>query len=233
MSNIENYQTSSLNNISVDNTGFNLLAKNSPENFNGLFNKFLKRLLDIIFSFLIIIFLSPLIIVISILIKLTSKGNIFYTQERITRNEKKFLIYKFRSMKSNAELKTGPVFAQDNDERCTKIGHVLRKISFDELPQFFNVLKGDMSLVGPRPERPYYVDKFKKEIDSYSARHTVKSGMTGLAQINGLRGNSSIEERLKYDLIYINNYNILFDVKIIYLTVLLILKDIFLFLMEK
>lgn len=192
---------------------------------NKIFNS--KRLFDIFFSSIVLIFFLPLIFFVSILIKLTSKGDVFYVQERITIDQKKFKIYKFRTMKNNAENKTGPIFADENDSRCTKIGHFLRKTSFDEIPQFFNVLIGDMSIVGPRPERPYYVSIFEKEIPNYNRRHSVKSGITGLAQINGLRGKTSIEMRIFYDLKYIDNMSFFFDLKIIFKTVYLVLFDFF------
>jgi exopolysaccharide biosynthesis polyprenyl glycosylphosphotransferase len=189
-------------------------------------NNNLKRIIDIFLSLLILIFFSPLMIIISLIIKLTSKGEIIFKQERLTKDEKSFFMYKFRTMNTNAELYTGPIFADNNDKRCTKVGLALRKTSLDELPQFFNVLKGDMSIVGPRPERPFYVEKFKKKINNYSRRHLVKSGITGLAQIKGLRGKTSIEERLENDLEYIKNISIFIDIKIIILTIKIILKDI-------
>lgn len=190
-------------------------------------NKFkLKRVMDIFLSLSIIILISPLLIIISFLIKISSEGEIIYQQDRITKQGQVFKIYKFRTMHTDAEDKTGPVFADQNDQRCTFIGNILRKISFDELPQLFNVLKGEMSIVGPRPERPYYVEKFGSEINDYCQRHQLKTGMTGLAQIKGLRGKTSIEERLKYDLEYIENYSLFLDIEIIYLTVLIVLKDI-------
>ena len=190
-------------------------------------NKFkLKRVMDIFLSLSIIILISPLLIAISLLIKISSKGEIIYQQDRVTKQGQIFKIYKFRTMYTNAEDKTGPVFADQNDQRCTLIGNILRKISFDELPQLFNVLKGEMSIVGPRPERPYYVEKFESELNDYYRRHEFKTGMTGLAQIKGFRGKTSIEERLKYDLKYIENYSLLLDLEIIYLTILIVIKDI-------
>ena len=201
----------------------NVISKKEPK---------FKRIFDILFSLIILIALSPFLLLIALLIKITSGGEVIYSQERITKNEKVFKIYKFRTMKPDAEKDTGPRFADDNDYRCTKIGHILRKISFDELPQFFNVLRGDMSLVGPRPERPYYVKQFKTEIFNYYKRHEVKSGMTGLAQIKGLRGKTSIKKRLEYDLEYIDKNSFIFDLQIIYLTIVMILKDIILFIFD-
>ena len=184
-------------------------------------NRLLKRALDITISSTSLVLLSPFFVILAILIKLASKGSVFYKQERLGRDGKRFIQYKFRSMIENAEDKTGPVFAGDDDPRKTKVGAFLRRNNLDELPQFFNVLKGDMSLVGPRPERKFFVDKFKEGIPRYFLRHKVKSGITGWAQVNGLRGNTSIEERTKFDLFYVENWSLSFDIKIILLT----LKD--------
>ena len=182
-------------------------------------NNLIKRLFDIIFSlFAIILLLIPWIII-AILVKLSSKGPIFYLQERITKDEKLFKIIKFRTMRVDAEKQTGPKWAEKDDPRRTKIGAFLRKTSLDETPQFINVLLGQMSIVGPRPERPVFVEKFKKEIPSYSLRHQVRAGITGWAQINGWRGNTSIKERVLFDLFYINNWSLLFDIKIVLRTI--------------
>ncbi len=188
--------------------------KESP--MHGM-NLLIKRAFDIAFSVIILILISPILLIIAIVIKLDSKGPVIYAQERVGADGRQFIIYKFRSMRVDAE-KDGPVWAKSNDHRCTKIGALLRRHNLDELPQFFNVVRGDMSLVGPRPERPYYVEKFKNGIPRYMARHRVKSGITGWAQVNGLRGDSSIEERVKYDLFYIENWNLLFDIKILIMT---------------
>ncbi len=188
--------------------------KESP--MHGM-NLLIKRAFDIAFSVIILILISPILLIIAIVIKLDSKGPVIYAQERVGADGRQFIIYKFRSMRVDAE-KDGPVWAKSNDPRCTKIGALLRRHNLDELPQFFNVVRGDMSLVGPRPERPYYVEKFKNGIPRYMARHRVKSGITGWAQVNGLRGDSSIEERVKYDLFYIENWNLLFDIKILIMT---------------
>ena len=184
-------------------------------------NRILKRGMDIIISLFGLVILSPLLVILAILIKLDSKGPVFFRQERLGRDGRRFVQYKFRSMVENAEAKTGPVFAKENDPRRTKMGAFLRRNNLDELPQLFNVLKGDMSLVGPRPERKFFVDKFKEGIPRYFLRHKVKSGITGWAQVNGLRGDTSIEERTKYDLFYMENWSLSFDIKIILLT----LKD--------
>jgi len=186
-------------------------------------NRILKRSLDVTLSYAGLLLLSPVFAILAILIKLDSKGPVFYKQERLGRDGRRFVQYKFRSMIENAEKKTGPVFAQEDDPRRTKIGGYLRKYNLDEFPQLFNVLKGDMSLVGPRPERRFFVDKFKEGIPRYFLRHKVKSGITGWAQVNGLRGNTSIEERTKYDLFYVENWSLAFDIKILLLT----LKDWF------
>jgi exopolysaccharide biosynthesis polyprenyl glycosylphosphotransferase len=194
---------------------------------NNEFNKFLKRSLDIVFSLFFLLLLSPLLILIAVLIKITSKGPVIYVQDRVTEENKVFRIYKFRTMFSGAEDNTGPILAKDNDLRCTPVGLFLRRISFDELPQFFNVLKGDMTIVGPRPERPFYINTLKDEITDYIKRHDVKSGMTGWAQIHGLRGRTSIEKRIIYDLYYIDNWNIILDLRIIMRTFFVVFRDFF------
>jgi putative colanic acid biosynthesis UDP-glucose lipid carrier transferase len=188
-------------------------------------NKFLKRASDIFFSLFFLVLLSPLLILIALLIKITSPGEIIYIQERVTNENRIFKIYKFRTMVTGAEDQTGPALAIDNDLRCTAVGLILRRLSFDEFPQLFNVLKGDMSLVGPRPERPFYINILKDEIKDYTRRHDVKSGMTGWAQIHGLRGQTSIEKRVRYDLYYIHNWNIILDFIIIYRTFFVIFRD--------
>ncbi len=183
-------------------------------------NRIIKRTIDIIISLIGLILLLPLFIIIGIIIKLTSEGPVFYKQERLSRGGKIFNMYKFRTMKKEAEKHTGPVWAKKDDDRVTAIGKFLRKTSIDELPQLINILKGDMSVVGPRPERPYFVKKFKETIPKYIERHKVKAGLTGWAQVNGLRGNTSLEERVKYDLYYIQNWSVWFDIKIIIQTIL-------------
>ena len=148
----------------------------------------------------------------------TSPGPVFYRQQRMGLDGKQFTIYKLRSMYEDAEAETGPVWARDDDPRCTPVGRLLRKTSIDELPQLWNVLRGDMSLVGPRPERPYFVDQFKQRIPQYMLRHKVRAGLTGWAQVNGWRGNTSIEKRIEYDLYYIENWSVSLDIKILWLT---------------
>jgi lipopolysaccharide/colanic/teichoic acid biosynthesis glycosyltransferase len=151
-------------------------------------------------------------------IKKDSKGPIFYKQQRIGQDGHRFLLYKFRTMQVGAENDTGPVWTKVDDPRRTAFGGFLRKNNLDELPQLVNVLKGDMSLVGPRPERPFFVSQFKEDIPRYMARHSIRSGITGWAQVNGLRGNTSIEERTKLDLHYIENWSLFFDMRILVMT---------------
>ena len=153
-------------------------------------------------------------------IRLTSPGPVFYRQERMGLDGRPFMVLKFRSMLDDAERDTGPVWTRENDPRRTPVGRFLRRFSLDELPQLWNVLKGEMSLVGPRPERPFFVQRFKASVPQYMLRHKVKAGLTGWAQVNGWRGNTSIEKRIEYDLYYIENWSIALDVKIIWLTVL-------------
>jgi exopolysaccharide biosynthesis polyprenyl glycosylphosphotransferase len=178
----------------------------------------LKRFTDIILSFLGLVILTPLMITLILLVKLTSKGPCFYGQQRMGLDGKIFTMWKFRSMRTDAENTTGAIWCVENDPRRTPIGKFLRTSSLDELPQLWNVLKGDMSLVGPRPERPIFVEKFRDEIPAYMLRHKVKTGITGLAQINGLRGNTSLQKRIEMDLIYIKNWSLLLDIKILILT---------------
>jgi exopolysaccharide biosynthesis polyprenyl glycosylphosphotransferase len=204
--------TSSVRAQEIDGIPF-LKIKSIPMN---LWNTMLKRIFDIFFSSVILILISPLFITIAVLIKLTSRGKVFYKQERVSLAGKKFNMLKFRSMVENAEKSTGAVFASKNDSRSTSIGNLLRKFSLDELPQFINVLKGDMSIVGPRPEREYFVNIMKEKIPKYLERHRVKCGITGWAQVNGLRGKeTSLEKRIEYDIYYIEHWSIIFDLKII------------------
>jgi Undecaprenyl-phosphate glucose phosphotransferase len=181
-------------------------------------NIVVKRLMDIVLSALALLVLAPVMLLIALAIKLTSKGPVFFRQERCGLNGKPFDMLKFRSMPVDAETQTGPVWAQKGDSRPTRVGAFLRKTSLDELPQFINVLKGDMSVVGPRPERPVFIEKFRKTIPSYMARHAVKCGITGWAQVNGWRGNTSLRRRIQYDLYYIVHWNPVFDLKIMWMT---------------
>jgi len=177
-----------------------------------------KRSMDVCLSAALLALVAIPFALIAALIKWTSRGPVFYSQERMGLDGKPFTIYKFRSMYENAEEETGPVWADPDDPRRTALGGILRRLSIDELPQLYNVLKGDMSLVGPRPERPSFVQKFKERIPQYMLRHKVKSGMTGWAQVNGWRGNTSIEKRIEHDLYYIENWTLGLDFKILWLT---------------
>ncbi len=183
-----------------------------------------KRLIDLVLSAFALIVLSPLLLTIAIVIRLTSPGSAIFHQERVGRGGKPFRIYKFRSMRVDAEEKVGHVWAKSDDPRQTALGKFLRRWSLDELPQFFNVLKGDMSLVGPRPEMSGLIDTFSESIPHYLARQRVKSGMTGWAQVNGFRGNTSLEERVSYDRYYIENWSLALDIKIILKTLWAIKK---------
>jgi Undecaprenyl-phosphate glucose phosphotransferase len=182
------------------------------------FNSALKRSIDIGLSAAALLVLMLPFGLISLIIRLTSNGPVFYRQERMGLDGKPFLIYKFRSMYIDAERETGPVFASHDDPRCTPAGRFLRRTNVDELPQLWNVLRGDMSLVGPRPERPFFVTQFKQRIPQYMLRHKVRAGLTGWAQVNGWRGNTSIEKRIEYDLYYIENWSVALDLKIMWLT---------------
>jgi len=185
----------------------------------------LKRAVDILGSAVVLVILSPIMMLVAILVKLDSPGSVFYPQERMGLDAKPFMMLKFRSMRPDAEAQTGPVWATENDPRRTRIGSFMRRFSIDELPQLINVLTGDMSLVGPRPERPVFVEQFKKSIPRYMDRHKEKAGMTGWAQVNGLRGDTSIIERTKYDLWYIENWSLLLDFKIMLRTVVSVFSD--------
>ncbi len=205
-----------------DELGVPLLYFNQPP--VGGTDRFLKRAGDFIGALAFIILFSPLFLIISILVRLSSPGPIIYSQRRVGADGVEFDCYKFRSMRKDAENETGPVWAQKNDDRVTPVGAWLRRTSLDELPQFFNILKGDMSIVGPRPERPNFVRQFRGEVPKYMLRHRMKSGITGWAQVNGLRGNTSLEKRIQYDLYYIGHWSHLFDIKIITVTPWILLK---------
>lgn len=178
-----------------------------------------KRIVDIIGSLVGIILFSPIMLVVAVLIKLTDKGPIIFAQERVGLHNKPFKMYKFRSMAVEPPQKEAKKWTTKNDPRVTAIGRFIRKTSLDELPQFFNIFMGDMSLVGPRPERPFYVEKFRDEIPHYMIKHQVRPGLTGWAQVNGYRGDTSIEKRIDHDLYYIENWSMGFDFKILFLTV--------------
>jgi Undecaprenyl-phosphate glucose phosphotransferase len=181
-------------------------------------NVVVKRAMDVTLSALALIVLSPLMLLIALLVKLSSRGPVFYRQERCGLNGRPFQMLKFRTMREDAEAQTGAVWAIKDDPRRTRLGALLRKTSLDELPQLLNVLKGDMSLVGPRPERPVFIQRFRKTIPNYMARHSVKAGITGWAQVNGWRGNTSLRKRIAYDLYYITHWNPWFDLRILWLT---------------
>lgn len=181
-------------------------------------NIVVKRAMDIALSSFALLVLSPLMILIGLLVKLTSPGPIFFGQERCGLNGKSFKMLKFRSMRADAEKQTGAVWAQKDDPRRTRLGTFLRKLNLDELPQFINVLRGEMSLVGPRPERPVFIQKFTRTIPNYMARHCVKAGITGWAQVHGWRGNTSLRKRIQYDLYYITHWTPLLDLRILWLT---------------
>ncbi len=182
-------------------------------------NSWIKRVIDVLLSGAAVILMAIPFAIISALVKLTSPGPVFYRQERMGLDGKAFNVYKFRSMFVGAEDTTGPIWARKDDPRATPIGRWLRRLDLDELPQFLNVLRGDMSIVGPRPERPFFVEQFKHRIPQYMLRHKVKAGITGWAQVNGWRGNTSLEKRIEYDLYYIENWSVTLDLKIMWLTV--------------
>jgi Undecaprenyl-phosphate glucose phosphotransferase len=182
------------------------------------FRRVLKRAADLVISGIGLVLLSPFFLIIAILIKLTSKGPVFYHQERVSADGRRFVIHKFRSMICDAEKDSGPVFCAPDDPRMTKVGRFLRKYSLDEFPQLANVFTGDISLVGPRAERPEFVKEFAERIPKYMLRHKVKSGITGWAQVHGLRQSTSIEKRLEHDLYYIQNWSFALDLKILWMT---------------
>ena len=181
-------------------------------------NKWMKRGVDIFGAIVAIILFSPVMIVTAIMIKKTSPGPLIFSQERVGLQNCPFKMYKFRSMIVQDEKKEKKGWTTKDDPRVTTVGRFIRKTSIDELPQLFNVLRGDMSLVGPRPERPQFVEKFKEEIPRYMIKHQVRPGLTGWAQVNGYRGDTSIKKRIEHDLYYIENWTLGFDFKIIFLT---------------
>jgi len=182
-------------------------------------NAVIKRLIDIGLSASVLALVAIPFALIALVIKKSSPGPAFYRQERMGLDGKAFHVWKFRSMPIDAEEVTGPVWARDDDPRATTVGRWLRRLDLDEMPQFWNVLMGDMSIVGPRPERPFFVEQFKHRIPQYMLRHKVKAGITGWAQVNGWRGNTSLEKRIEYDLYYIENWSVGLDIKIMWMTV--------------
>lgn len=185
----------------------------------------LKRTFDLVFAILGVIILSPVFLAIAVLVKVSSPGPMFFRQERVGRNGKAFTLLKFRTMFRSTTVESDTTWTTKNDPRCTPIGGILRRFSLDELPQLFNVIRGNMSLVGPRPERPHFVAKFRTNIQKYNLRHCCQVGMTGWAQVNGLRGDTSISDRLQYDLYYIQNWSLALDLRIIIRTLFLALQD--------
>jgi Undecaprenyl-phosphate glucose phosphotransferase len=182
-------------------------------------NVVVKRAMDMALSLVALAVLSPVMLLIALLVKLTSPGPVFYRQERCGLNGESFMMLKFRSLRVDAEAQTGAIWAQKDDPRRTRLGAFLRKSSLDELPQLFNVLCGDMSLVGPRPERPVFIQQFQKTIPNYMVRHCVKAGITGWAQVHGWRGNTSLRKRVQYDLYYITHWTPWLDLRIMWMTV--------------
>ena len=186
---------------------------------NNTFNMMVKRVMDICGSLACLVLFSPVMLITAVLIKTTSKGPLIFKQERVGLHNKPFQMYKFRSMEVQTRSEEKKGWTVKDDPRVTRVGRIIRKTSIDELPQLINVLKGDMSLVGPRPERPQYVEKFREEIPRYMVKHQVRPGMTGWAQVNGYRGNTSIRKRIEHDLYYIENWSVGLDIKILILTV--------------
>lgn len=182
-------------------------------------NAVAKRVVDIIGSFCGLVLLSPLLLVVAVLVKTTSRGPVIFAQERVGQHNRVFKMYKFRTMRVQEETEEKKGWTTRNDPRVTKVGRFLRRTSIDELPQLFNILIGNMSLVGPRPERPQYVEKFREEIPRYMIKHQVRPGLTGWAQINGYRGDTSIRKRIEYDIFYIENWSMGLDFKILFLTI--------------
>ncbi len=182
-------------------------------------NMMIKRAVDIVGSLAAILIFSPVMLITAILIKITSPGDLIFKQERVGLHNRPFYMYKFRSMTVQPPDEEVDKWTTKGDTRVTAVGKFIRKTSIDELPQLFNVLKGDMSMIGPRPERPFFVEKFKEEIPRYMVKHQVRPGMTGWAQVNGLRGDTSIKKRIELDLYYIENWTLAFDIKILFLTV--------------
>lgn len=188
-------------------------------------NRMVKAAEDYLLATLLLIVTAPVMALIAIGVKLSSPGPVLYRQERITWNGVRFEMLKFRTMPVNAEAGSGPVWSRRGEQRATPFGALLRRTSLDELPQFVNVLKGEMSLVGPRPERPEFVERFRQEIPGYMQKHLVKAGITGWAQVNDLRGDSDLAQRIQYDLYYIDNWSLWFDLRILVLTLWHILKS--------
>ncbi len=204
-----------LRTLEIDELAFLSLRANPHQGWH----KFIKRGTDLVVGTAALVFFAPVMALLAMLIKLTSRGPVLYRQPRTGLGGKKFNMLKFRSMQIDAEQATGPVWASSEDPRCTSLGRFMRAHSLDELPQLFNVIAGNMSLVGPRPERGVFVEQFRNEMPNYFQRHQVKAGMTGWAQVNGWRGNSSLRRRLQFDLYYVAHWSWWFDLKILWLTI--------------
>jgi Undecaprenyl-phosphate glucose phosphotransferase len=204
-----------------DGTPVVLVTETPEQGWNGV----VKRTFDLVFGTIGLILLSPLMLVIAIGVKLDSAGPVFYTQERVGVNGRRFRMYKFRTMRADAEADGEAGWTRPGDPRRTGSGAWLRRLSLDELPQLWNVVCGQMSLVGPRPERPVYVEQFRASIPRYMMRHHVKAGITGWAQVNGLRGDTPLERRIEFDLYYIDNWSLEFDLRILALTFVRVFRD--------
>ena len=200
--------------VSIDGLPLIGIRRNQVRGFSAMF----KRAIDVVVSAVGLLITLPLMAAIALAIRLTSKGPVVFSQERVGLGGRVFMLYKFRSMIDDAEAETGPVVAQPGDDRCTPVGRWLRRLSLDELPQFYNVLMADMSLVGPRPMRPFLVDRYSEQLPRYLERHQVRPGLTGWAEVNDLRGAANISERALYDLYYVENWSLVLDMKIIVLT---------------
>jgi exopolysaccharide biosynthesis polyprenyl glycosylphosphotransferase len=212
--------------LELERRQFNELVMLGPRKLplDRLSNRVIKRAMDICGGLVGLLLAGPAALVAALLVRLESSGPLFYVQERCGRDGQTFPLYKVRTMVPDAEEETGPVWATEDDPRKTRIGAFLRRFCIDEIPQFWNVLRGDMSLVGPRPERPVFVSRFREEFQSYMTRHRIKPGLTGLAQVRGWRGNSSVEKRLECDLEYLTQWSPLLDVKIMLLSFFCVLK---------
>ena len=194
--------------------------KFSPHKSVRGFPGFVKRLLDVALSVAALVLLSPFFALIALAVRITDRGSILYRQTRVGMGGRWFTMYKFRTMHEDAERDLGAIWAVPGDPRCTRVGYHLRRFGLDELPQLWNVLRGDMSLVGPRPERPEFTRKFSKELSDYDMRHDVRVGLTGYAQIHGWRGYTNLEERLRHDLYYLRNWSMRLDLYIVFMTLL-------------
>jgi len=188
-------------------------------------NAVAKALEDLLLAAIFLVLASPLMLAVAIGVKRSSPGPVFYRQERVTWNGERFSMLKFRTMPAGVEAESGPVWANPAQQRATPFGAFLRRWSLDELPQFINVLRGDMSIVGPRPERPEFVERFKQEIPGYMQKHLVKAGITGWAQVNDLRGDTDLRARIQYDLYYIENWSVWFDLRIIAMTIMHVIRS--------